>query len=130
MSRQHQESLKTQLIVAMEGRFGHELAKSVFEHDLWPVLDAAMTAGELLVARNTIPQKPVHEAITIWLEATCVVIKAMLQDEYTVSRAELIKAMYQLLDGAQRALVEAQSVKEKGLPPEDRNPIFSSIQQS
>ena len=51
----NRDSLRTQLIESMTGRFGDKLAESVFQCDIWPVLSAAMDAGELLVARNKVP---------------------------------------------------------------------------
>ncbi len=108
MSREHFPSLKEQMIKAMEQRLGAPLAKSVFDHDLWPVLDAAMTAGDLLVARNTVPQTPVHKALVQWMENSLKVITFVRKEEAAVSRRAALRIIYQIEDGAQRALNDAR----------------------
>lgn len=114
MSREHFPSLKEQMILAMTARLGAPLAKSVFEHDLWPVLDAAMTAGELLVARNTVPQKPVHEALVSWLEVCLGKVALVHEHEATASKRELLNVIYQFEENAARALADAKQVNERG----------------
>lgn len=106
------DSLKKQFIDAMSDRLGEKLAESLFEHDLWPVLKASMAAGELLVARNTVPQKPVHEAIKIWLEGCVAVVGRMRSNEATVSKAEALKTLYQLALSADQALKDASLIGE------------------
>ena len=110
----NRDSLRTQLIESMTGRFGDKLAESVFQCDIWPVLSAAMDAGELLVARNTTPQKPVHRALTEWLEGCLTVVGKIKANEFTVSRKELLKVLYQLSDGAAHALKDAKMVEKNG----------------
>lgn len=112
MSREHFPSLREQLILAMTQRLGSALAESIFQHDLWPVLDSAMTAGELLVARNTVPQKPVHTAITTWLEGCLAKVHMVHDEEATVSKRQLLYVLYQLQDGAARALADAKAVAQ------------------
>lgn len=116
MSRTHAESLKEQLIAAMAGRLGRPVAESVFQHDLWPVLDAAMTAGELLVARNTVPQKPVHEAITLWLHRFLYETDASMANMATVSRRDLLDVIANARASCQIALKDAAMVAEPILP--------------
>lgn len=114
MSRLHQDSLRQQLIAAMAPRLGEPLAQSVFNVDLWPVLDAAMAAGELLVHRNTGPvQKPVHEAITAWLEVVGWTVQKVKAEEHTVSKAILLNLLYDLDTQCQVALSEAKMVSPK-----------------
>lgn len=110
MGREHSESLKQQLIEAMASRFDIALAKSVFECDLWPVLDAAMTAGELLVARNTVPQQPVHEAITAWLQVAIWTAQRARFEEATISKNQLLKILHNLEISCEKALAEAKMV--------------------
>jgi|GEM_PF-3791001 len=110
----NRDSLRVQLIDAMKARFGDKLAESVFQHDIWPVLSAAMDAGELLVARNTVPQKPVHEAVVSWLEACCGVITLVHQNEPTASKRELLNVLYQLEEGATRAIADARAIIKNG----------------
>ena len=110
----NRDSLRVQLIDAMKPRFGDKLAESVFQHDIWPVLSAAMDAGELLVARNTTPQKPVHRALTEWLEGCLTVVGKIKTNEFTVSRKELLNVLYQLSDGASQALKDAKMVEKNG----------------
>lgn len=112
MSREHAENLKEQLIASMEGRFGRQVAESVFTCDLWPVLDKAIDAGELVVWKNTIPQKPVHEAIKIWLHGCLKQVKAIRAEEPTVSKTEALRALYQLALGAEQALKNAEEVSK------------------
>lgn len=110
----HRESLRHQLVTAMAVSLGDKRAQIVFDTDLWPVLDASMKAGELLVHRNTGPvQKPVHEAITAWLEVVGWTVMRVKADEHTVSKAELLKLLYDLDENCQRALGEAKMVADK-----------------
>jgi hypothetical protein len=104
------ESLRTQLIDAMAPRLERPLATSVFDHDLWPVLQAAMKAGELLVARNTVEQKPVADAILGWLEGVLTVVARVKQDEKIISRAQCLKILFDLERIAQRALTDAKAL--------------------
>lgn len=110
MSRDHFPSLKEQMLLAMTQRLGAALAESVFEHDLWPVLDAAMTAGELLVARNTTPQVPVHVALIRWLQGISTTVEIIRTYEKTASKSELLKVIYQLEESGARALADAKAV--------------------
>ena len=102
------DNLKKQLIDAMAPRLGQLLAESVFQCDLWPVLQAAMKAGDLLVARNTEPQKPVADAIQGWLEGVITVVARVKQDEKTISRAQVLKILFDLDKVAQQALTDAK----------------------
>lgn len=118
MTVNNQDSLRVQLIAAMEERLGKQLAASVFQHDLWPVLEAAMKAGELLVHRNTGPvQKPVHEAITSWLEVVGWTVSKIKAVEPTVSKRELLDFVYDLDGQCKIALGEARMVAEMLSPP-------------
>lgn len=110
----NQDSLRSQIIEALTPRLGQGVAASVFQHDLWPVLDAAMKAGELLVHRATTPQKPVHEALVEWLEGCCGVIALMHSHEATVPKAQLMKTLYQLEAGAAKALADARAINKNG----------------
>lgn len=117
MSRQHQDSLRQQLIDAMKD-YGIGASpcspELVFEKALWPVLDKAIEAGELLVHRNTGPvQKPVHEAITAWLEVVGWTVQKVKAEEHTVSKAILLKLLYDLDTQCQVALSEAKMVSPK-----------------
>jgi len=104
------ESLKTQLIEAMTERLGAPLAQSVFEHDLWPVLEAAMKAGELLVSRNTQEQIPVASAIKGWLEGCITVVAKVREDEAIVSRRTLLKILFEMDEVAQQALKDSETI--------------------
>lgn len=110
----NRESLRAQLIEAMTGRLGPQLAESVFTHDLWPVLDAAMTAGELLVDRNTVAPKPIDEAIVDWLKESLGIIKNVHQFEGYISKKRALKLLFQLEASAYVALRDAEAVNEKG----------------
>lgn len=110
MSREHQVSLRAQLIEAMTQRLGSGVAESVFQNDLWPVLDKAMDAGELLVARNTVKQLPVHQGITQWLEVVGWTIQHIRNEEHVVSKATLLKVLYQLDESCKTALSDAKLV--------------------
>lgn len=104
------DSLRVQLIAAMAPRLQQPLAESVFDHDLWPVLQAAMKAGELLVARNTGPQIPVADAIQGWLEGVLIVVTRVREDEKIISKAKLLKILFDLERIAQRALTDAKAL--------------------
>lgn len=104
------DSLKEQLIAAMAPRLQRPLAESVFEHDLWPVLERAMDAGGLLLARNTVKQLPVHEAIIRWLEATLYGLMFVQADPHTISKAKLLDVLSQLVIQASRALEDAKRI--------------------
>ena len=99
-----------QLIEAMTQRLGAPLADSVFQHDLWPVLDKAMEAGELLVARNTVKQLPVDTALKTWLEGCLVVIATVHQQEKTISKGGLLKLLYDLEASATRAMQDCKAI--------------------
>lgn len=118
MTVNNQASLRIQLIAAMEHRFGKQLAESVFQCDIWPVLEAAMKAGELLVHRNTGPvQKPVSDALTSWLEVVHWTVSKIKAVEPTVSKRELLKFVYDLDDQCTIALGEARMVADMLSPP-------------
>jgi hypothetical protein len=104
------ESLKKQLIDAMSGRLGLGVAESVFNHDLWPVLEAAMKAGELLVSRNTQEQIPVAAAIKGWLEGCVTVMARIREDEHTVSKRQLLRVLFELDAVAQQALKDSETI--------------------
>ena len=87
------------------------MAEATFERALWPVLDAAMKAGELLVARNTTPAVPVNEALVTWLEGCCRVIALIRKEGHTASRKELLGVISQLGHGAEQALADAKAKK-------------------
>lgn len=110
----HAESLRAQLIDAMCFKLGRNAAERLFDTALWPVLESAMKAGELLVHRNTGPvQKPVHEAITAWLGVVNYTVMRVKAEEPTVSKAELLKLLYDLDENCQRALAEAKMVADQ-----------------
>lgn len=121
MSRAHQENLKEQLIASMTKRMGRKLAESIFQCDLWPVLDKAMTAGELMVARNTQPVIPVPVAIEKWLRDCVAIIGKVQPVENTVSRKEVFRLLYQLEHSAMRALADIDATKEKSAGDEQRS---------
>lgn len=106
MSVNDKDSLKEQIIASMADRLGRKMAESVFQCDIWPVLDAAMTAGELLVARNTQPTKTVPEAVEEWLEGTIAIIDKALKCKDEMSRGECITMIKQLNHSAKLALRE------------------------
>lgn len=108
MSRKHQENLKEQLISAMENRFGRLLAESVFQCDLWPVLDKAIEAGELLVARNTRPVLPVPVALRTWLVALIETMKVVHKFEKSLTKEDLLRNLYSLESSASKALADAE----------------------
>lgn len=110
MSRPHVESLRAQLTTAMATRLGSALAESVFQHDLWPVLDKAMTAGELLVARNTDPQIPVHTAIRRYMNGCLSVFEKVRAQNSTIKRHELMQLVYSFEDGVRQALKDADEL--------------------
>lgn len=115
MSREHFPSLRDQLIDALVqdgSAFSHRSnAEAFFDARLWPVLDKAMEAGELLVARNTKPQKPVHEAVTFWLHEVVSTIERLRGIQHTVSKRGLLDALFYLQKSAQTALADAGSVQ-------------------
>lgn len=115
MSRQHFPSLKEQLIKAMwdtpELGLSTERATEIFEVALWPVLDAAMTAGELLVSRATTPQKPVAVALRDWLRGCITVVANLKKVEPTVSKRELLNILYTMDKMAQLALRDVEEVQ-------------------
>lgn len=106
------DSLRKQLIDAMISQDGvlPSAAERIFDIALWPVLDAAMKAGELLVARNTTPQIPVADAIQGWLEGVITVVGRVRQDEKIISKAQLLKILFDLEAIAQRALTDAKAL--------------------
>lgn len=110
MTINNRDSLRTQLINSMaeNGLMTQHRAAQVYEDALWPVLDAAMKAGELLVARNTQPQQPVPDAIVSWLKSTLATIKIMQAQEATVSKAEAMRCLEQLRMNAEFALRDAE----------------------
>lgn len=113
-------SLKEQLIASLEQRLGRLMAESVFQRDIWPVLDAAMTAGELLVSRNTQPTVSVPEAVQTWLEGVLKVVAEVRAVEATVSKRELLTLLYKLEMNGAKALADIKGT----LTPEmaERNP--------
>lgn len=108
----NRDSLRTQLVDSMADRFGRSMAESVFQCELWPVLEAAMKAGELLVHRATVPQVQVSESIISWLTLTISKIEHVLLVESTVSRAQVIGMLKQLAVSGGEALKDAKSVNE------------------
>lgn len=105
------DSLRKQLIDAMTARLGAPMAESVFQHDLWPVLQAAMKAGELLVARNTEPQIPVHRAVEGWLEGVLNVCTTVKLDEHVISKRQLLNIMADLERIGRQALADAKAIE-------------------
>lgn len=102
------DGLRTQLLDAMYTRLGSTLATEVFDCDLWPVLEKAIEAGELLVWRNTQPVVPVPEAITTWLKAVVNKIDGMRPFMTRMSRKEALNLIIQLHDQAKKALEDSQ----------------------
>lgn len=82
----------------------------MFDEAIMPVLQAAMKAGELLVTRNTQPQIPVAEAIQGWLEGVLTVVARVKQNEKTISRAQVLKILFDLERVAQQALTDAKAL--------------------
>ena len=78
-----------------------------------PVLDAAMKAGELLLHRATTPQKPVPEAIIEWLEGSERVIAQLRDREATVSKRELLDALYRFEESIAKALGDSRALRPK-----------------
>jgi hypothetical protein len=109
MTVNNPESLGAQLTDAMRKRLGDGVAESVFKHDLWPVLEAAMKNGELLVSRNTAPRIPVHEAVVGWLEGVLVVMRRVKADQATISRGKLLSMVLQLGEIGEQALKDSQA---------------------
>lgn len=114
----NRDSLRAQLIEAMTERLGAPMAESVFQLDLWPVLEAAMKSGELLVHRATVPQKPVAECITSWLIQCVSVIERIKAQEHTVSKATALKTLYLLAVSAEEACHDAKAVENMLSPPQ------------
>lgn len=113
------ESLRVQLIDAMAAHVSikdminhRHFAERFFEEAIWPTLDAAMKAGELLVARNTTPPKSVNEALVTWLEAVVAVVQKV-KDADNATRRELIDLLYSLDRNCQVALAAAKAVNQK-----------------
>lgn len=114
MTVNNRDSLRTQLIDALvkSGRT-QTMSEAMYDGYLWPVLERAMEAGELLVHRNTGPvQKPVHEAITSWLEVVGWTVSKIKAVEPTVSKRDLLKFVYDLDEQCKVALAEAKTVAE------------------
>lgn len=111
MSREHFPSLREQLIKSLGDKMNdYKLAEKVFDECLWPVLDKAMTAGEFLVARNTVPQMPVHAAITDWLIQVIAHVEMLKGNEAIISKAKLLSNLKELAENAEMALVQARSI--------------------
>lgn len=113
MTVNNPDNLRTQFIEPLDkylsefpSAHGHE----VFDECLWPILQAAMKAGELLVARNTGPQIPVAQAILGWLEGVITVVNRVREDEKIISKAKLLKILYDLEQIGQRALTDARAL--------------------
>lgn len=114
-------SLREQLIAAMAPRLQRPLAESVFENDLWPVLEAAMAAGALVVARKAPKQLPVAEGIMQWLEAIGWWVSRVKNEEDVISKRKLLDEIYKLDEQARAALTDARAVAPKQLfiPPKE-----------
>ena len=115
----NQDSLRWQIIDAM-----HDYAKAqgwadrtfdfnvqMFDEAIMPVLDAAMKAGELLLHRATTPQKPVPEAIIAWLEGCSYTIADLHRFEATVSKRELLDALYRFEESIAKALADSRALR-------------------
>ena len=111
MSLNNRDSLRQQIIEAMTHRLGANLAESVFTLDLWPILEAAMQAGELLVARKTIEQKPIADGIIIWLMQCLSTIEVIKAGEAQISRRRALDTLYQLAVSAEQAVSDAKAVE-------------------
>lgn len=102
----NRDSLRTQLIYAMTPCLGEELAENVFQHDIWPVLSAAMDAGELLVARNTQATVSIPEALKTFVAGTVLLSEQVKNKEATVLRSDLLKMVLHLGEQAKQALAD------------------------
>lgn len=112
----NKDGLRTQIIDAMSKYpMSPVMAEDIFDQMVWPVLEKAVEAGKLVVWRNTVPQKPVDESIKIWLRACLGKITLIQDDEKIISKAQLLKTLYQLAVSAEHALAEAEAI-EKGIP--------------
>ena len=113
---EYMPSLKEQLIKALEksprAYLSQSVAKNIFEYDLWPILEASINNGNLLLVRNTGLQKPVGEAIEEWLKTVLWFCQRIRADEATISRRKAIDLIYQFEREAQKALTDAQRVRE------------------
>lgn len=114
------DSLRKQLIDAMCFKLQRNEAEKLFDVAVWPVLDAAMTAGELLVSRNTQPTVSVPEAVQTWLEGVLKVVAEVRAVEATVSKRELLVLLYKMEQNGAKALADINGA----LTPEmaERNP--------
>lgn len=119
MVNQNKESLRQQIIDAMNAHtklmgWGDRTPTfniNMFDEAIMPVLDAAMTAGELLLHRVTTPQKPVNESIVDWLEACCAMVGSVHRLEHTASKRELLRLLYSLEENAIIAVADARALK-------------------
>ena len=124
MVNQNTESLRTQIIDSMKAycdkyKFYTLNEQMMFDEAIMPVLDAAMKAGELLVHRATTPQRPVDEAVLIFLYNMCASIAKVRVQEETVSRRELLNILYHLDESAGRAAADANTTRRKAGNPLD-----------
>lgn len=98
-------SLRYQLIEAIACHEGwEESAIALYDEAIWPILKAAMEAGELLVSRNTAVRVPVHEAAVNWIHGMAALAKTVRADEDIISKRTLLNIVYKLEESAQRAL--------------------------
>lgn len=118
MSREHAHSLRQQLIEAIachdsviDKMNSKAFAERFFQEAIWPTLDRAMEAGELLVARNTVKQTPVDIALKLWLNGCIATIGVVREHENVISKAALLKMLYSLDENATRALRDANALE-------------------
>lgn len=120
------DSLRKQFIDALEHYPGRGMAEEIYETSIWPVLSAAMAAGELLVSRATTPQKPVADALRDWLKGCITVVANLKKVEPTVSKRELLNILYTMDKMAQLALRDVEEVRAANGNAVSVNPIDAS----
>lgn len=126
---QNRDSLRIQIIAAMNqyalqkgwADRSFEFNAEMFEEAIFPVLDAAMKAGELLMHRATTPVLPVSDGIMVWLEQVTAMIADLHTREDTVSRRTLLNALYQFEESANMALADARVLKRETTSMDEGN---------
>lgn len=93
-----------------------DVAEALFDLSIWPVLERAIDAGQVLFARKP-TGKPIDVAILGWMRATLTAIVGLRGMEHTVSRRQLLDSLYNFEASAREALADAERQNE-ALKPE------------
>lgn len=91
------------------------IATEIFDAKLWPILESAIDAGEVLFARPEAPQPTISNSIIAWMKRVTVLAFNIECDKHTLSRAKAIKLLIGLGEQAERALKDAEAINH--LPP-------------